>query len=286
MATTCPNREHIQGHPCFGGDRRKFGRLHLPVAPACNIKCGYCTRRHDCVSESRPGATSRVLTPRQALAKVRVAMEDPQLTKMITVVGIAGPGDPLANEQTFETFRLVNRAYPHLIKCLSTNGLALPDRFEELLEAGLGSLTVTINATDPLVGARIYSDIRYGGATFQGPDGARLLIERQLQGVALAAGSGIPTKVNTVFIPGVNDDQIGPIARTVKELGAVFMNIMPVIPQEDFAYVRVPSPQKLNELRDAHENIIVQFRHCSQCRADAVGLIGQSSPGGLHHELL
>lgn len=275
MATACPNREFIQGHPCFGGDRRKFGRLHLPVAPACNIKCGYCSRRHDCVSESRPGVCSRVLTPKQALAKVRVAMEDPQLSQVITVVGIAGPGDPLANEQTFETFRLLDAAYPHLIKCLSTNGLALPQRIDELAALRLGSLTITINALDPLVGARIYSRVERGDRLENGPSGAQRLIDNQLRGLEMAVAHGIPVKVNTVFIPGVNETEISPIARTVKELGAVFMNIMPVIPQEDFVNVRPPSAQTLAAVRDAHENIILQFRHCSQCRADAVGLIGQ-----------
>ena len=76
----------LQGHPCFGGDRHKYGRLHLPVAPACNIQCAFCVRKHDCVAESRPGVTSRVLTPRQALQRVRLVMEDPRMREVIRVV--------------------------------------------------------------------------------------------------------------------------------------------------------------------------------------------------------
>ncbi|HEX2769821.1 MAG TPA: nitrogen fixation protein NifB, partial [Geobacteraceae bacterium] len=67
MATKCNQRGNIQGHPCFGGNHHKNGRIHLAVAPKCNIKCGYCTRRHDCANESRPGVTSRILTPQEAL---------------------------------------------------------------------------------------------------------------------------------------------------------------------------------------------------------------------------
>lgn len=55
MAQQCDGKKSIHGHPCFGGKRHQNGRIHLGVAPRCNIKCGYCTRRHDCVNESRRG---------------------------------------------------------------------------------------------------------------------------------------------------------------------------------------------------------------------------------------
>ena len=126
MATACNERKSIQGHPCFGGNHQKNGRMHLAVAPRCNIKCGYCSRKHDCANESRPGVTSRILTPDEALIKVREVMASELLGPIIKVIGIAGPGDPLANEETFETFRLIGAEFPHLIKCLSTNGLLLP----------------------------------------------------------------------------------------------------------------------------------------------------------------
>ena len=46
----------------------------------------------------------------------------------IKVVGIAGPGEPLANEETFETLRRLHEQYPDVIKCISTNGLLLRKR--------------------------------------------------------------------------------------------------------------------------------------------------------------
>ena len=72
------------------------------MAPRCNIKCGYCTRRHDCVNESRPGVTSRILTPVQALEQVRGIMSSDAFGSIIKVVGIAGPGDPLEKPQCQE----------------------------------------------------------------------------------------------------------------------------------------------------------------------------------------
>jgi nitrogen fixation protein NifB len=245
------------------------------VAPKCNIKCGYCTRRHDCANESRPGVTSRILTPQEALERVRETMASKILGPIIKVVGIAGPGDPLANEETFETFRLIGEEFPDLIKCMSTNGLLLPEKINLLHDLDLHSLTVTVNALDPEVGARIYGHILYHGKRYAGVEAARILINGQLEGLERAAKYGMTIKVNTVLIPGINDDQVPLIARRVRELGAFVMNVMPLIPQADFAGVAPPSPETLEMVRTANEQIIGQFRHCRQCRADAAGLIGQ-----------
>ncbi len=275
MATACNERKNIQGHPCFGGNHHKNGRMHLAVAPRCNIKCGYCSRKHDCANESRPGVTSKILTPQEALEKVRIVMASEILGPIIKVIGIAGPGDPLANEETFETFRLIGAEFPHLIKCMSTNGLLLPEKIDLLQEIDLHSLTVTINALDPEVAGRIYSFITYGGKTYTGTEAGEIIIANQLEGLKRAAEYGMTIKVNTVLIPGVNDEQIPLIAAKVKELGAFVMNVMPLIPQADFAEVIPPLPEHLDNIRTENEKIIGQFKHCRQCRADAVGLIGQ-----------
>lgn len=274
MATSCGGRKDIQGHPCFGGNHHKNGRMHLAVAPRCNIKCGYCTRRHDCANESRPGVASRILTPGEALEKVREVMASETLGPIIKVIGIAGPGDPLANEETFTTFREIGEEFPHLMKCISTNGLLLPEKLDVLEELGLYSLTLTINALEPSVGARIYSHVIHDGKLFRGEEGARILISNQLEGLRRATRRGIIVKVNTVYIPGVNEAQIPLIAARSKELGAALMNIMPLIPLADFAGIAPPTLEEIATVQAANEKIIGQFRHCRQCRADAVGLIG------------
>lgn len=278
MAAACTDRKNVQGHPCFGGNHYKTGRMHLPVAPKCNIKCGYCTRKHDCANESRPGVTSQILTPTEAIEKVRVVMASEIMGPIIKVIGIAGPGDPLFNPETFETFRLVAAEFPQLILCLSTNGLLLPEKIDELDNLGLCSLTVTLNSLDPEIGGRIYSYIHYHGTTYTGAEGAAILLQNQLAGIKVAADRGMTVKVNTVYIPGVNEAQVPLIAQTVKDLGAQVMNVMPLIPQADFAGVTPPPENLLAEVRNANEKIIGQMRHCRQCRADAVGLISDTTP--------
>ena len=80
MATGCPmmKMKRETDHPCFGGDHSKAGRIHLPVAPGCNIKCGFCERKFDCANESRPGVTSKVLTPEQAVRRVELVAKHMQ----------------------------------------------------------------------------------------------------------------------------------------------------------------------------------------------------------------
>jgi nitrogen fixation protein NifB len=214
------------------------------------------------------------LTPQQGLEEVRRTMENGQFGKIIKVVGIAGPGDPLANDETFETFRLIRSEFPELMFCLSTNGLLLPDKIDELKSINLHSLTITINALSPGVGALIYRHVTLRGKTYVGVEGAALLIDRQLDGLRLAAQAGLVVKVNTVLIPGTNDLQIPLIAEKIVSLGAYVMNIMPIIPQAELAAVLPPTAEYLESVRAANEGLIGQFRNCRQCRADAVGLIG------------
>ena len=80
----------LQNHPCFNDSARKnFGRIHLPVAPGCNIQCNFCDRKFDCLNETRPGVTSAVLSPAEAAGYLDKVMEK---LKNISVVNVSQPG--------------------------------------------------------------------------------------------------------------------------------------------------------------------------------------------------
>jgi len=279
MATGCPmiKMKRETDHPCFGGDHSKAGRIHLPVAPGCNIKCGFCERKFDCANESRPGVTSRVLTPEQAVRRVELVKQHMQKQggPQLKVVGIAGPGDPLANPKTFETFKLVRTAFPEMTLCLSTNGLRLPEKLDEILAADVHSLTVTINALTPQTGGKVYEWIHFAGTKLRGAEAAEILLMEQLKGVEMAAKAGLMVKVNHVHIPGINDHETLDLAVKVRDLGAEMMNIMPVIPVGIFKDIEPPSKMNMEMLRNQAELILSQARHCNQCRADAAGVVGK-----------
>ena len=95
-----------------------------------------------------------------------------------------------------------------LHKCISTNGLLLPESIFLLKELGVETITVTINAVDPAISARIYSFIYYQGEKLEGRQAAEVLLHNQLAGIERAVKEGIAVKVNTVMIPTINDNHI------------------------------------------------------------------------------
>jgi len=273
-------RQKVHNHPCYSEDAHHyFARMHVAVAPACNIQCHYCNRKYDCANESRPGVVSELLTPDQAVKKtMAVAANIPQMT----VLGIAGPGDPLANpERTFATFRELSEKAPDIKLCVSTNGLALPDAVDELAKHNIDHVTITINCVDPEVGAKIYPWIFWNNRRIKGEKGAKILIEQQQKGLEMLVERGILVKVNSVMIPGINDQHLQEVSRIVKQKGAFLHNVMPLIAEAEHGTFygvmgqRGPKASELQALQDACAGDMNMMRHCRQCRADAVGLLGE-----------
>ncbi len=272
--------EKVKNHPCYSEEaHHHYARMHVAVAPACNIQCNYCNRKFDCANESRPGVVSEKLTPEQAAQKVlAVASTVPQMT----VLGIAGPGDPLANpKKTFKTFELVAKAAPDIKLCLSTNGLMLPDHVDTIARFKIDHVTITINMVHPEIGAKIYPWIFYNHKRHTGLEAAKILNDRQLQGLEMLTERGILCKINSVMIPGINDQHLVEVNKAVKSRGAFLHNIMPLISAPEHGTVfglngqRAPTAQELKALQDACEGEMNMMRHCRQCRADAVGLLGE-----------
>ena len=120
----------------------------------------------------------------------------------ISVVGVAGPGDALANPETLEFFRIIDKKFPDLIKCMSTNGLLLADMAEEVAEANVSTITVTVNAIDPEIGKKIYSRAIYDGKVYEGEEAFKIISQKQLEGIEKVAKLGVVVKVNSVLVPG------------------------------------------------------------------------------------
>jgi len=274
------NSEKTKDHPCFTAGACKVARMHIPVAPKCNIQCNYCNRKYDCQNESRPGVTSEILSPQEATEKFLKVKEK---LKNVKVVGIAGPGDALANfDETIKSIELIRKADSEIIICLSTNGLMLPFYADDLIEAGVSHVTITINAIDPEIGAKIYKYINFRGKMLTGVEAAEVIIRNQLSGLKYISERGIICKVNIVMIKGINDGHIEEVVKKVKENGAYMTNIMPMIPTEGSAFEDMPmtNNKELNKMRKKCEEHIKQMYHCKQCRADAIGTLEQDvSPG-------
>ncbi|MBS1208233.1 MAG: nitrogenase cofactor biosynthesis protein NifB [Proteobacteria bacterium] len=270
----------VQDHPCYSEEaHHHFARMHVAVAPACNIQCNYCNRKYDCSNESRPGVVSEVLTPSQAVKKtLAVAAAIPQMS----VLGIAGPGDALANpERSFTVFRELQLRAPDIKLCLSTNGLMLPEYVEQIAAANVDHVTITINCIDPDIGAQIYPWIFWNHRRIHGREAAEILIAQQQKGLEMLVARGILVKINSVLIPGINDEHLKEVSRVVRAKGAFLHNVMPLISDPahgtyfGLSGQRGPTPEELQNLQDACAGDMNMMRHCRQCRADAVGMLGE-----------
>ncbi len=264
-------------HPCFSQSaHHRFGRIHLPVAPRCNLQCNFCNRKFDCMNESRPGVTSAVLSPTQAADYLDVmAGRVPNLT----VVGIAGPGDPFANAvETMATLKQVRARHPKMLLCLATNGLGVAPHIDNLAALEVSHVTVTVNAVDPEIGAKIYAWIRNGRRPVRGLDAAKLLLDRQLDAIARLKARGIVVKVNTIIIPGINDQHVEAVARRMTELRVDLMNCMAFLPVAgaEFEAIAPPEAALVAGTRLRAGRWLPQMTHCARCRADAVGLIHET----------
>ena len=175
----------------------------------------------------------------------------------MTVLGIAGPGDPLANPaRTFKTFELVAEQAPDIKLCLSTNGLALPDHVDTIVKYKVDHVTITINMVDPEIGAKIYPWIFYNHKRYEGVEAAKILSEHQLRGLEMLTARGVLCKINSVMIPGINDKHLVEVNRAVKSRGAFLHNIMPLISAPEHGTVfglsgqRGPTAGELKALQD------------------------------------
>jgi len=260
-------------HPCYNETAHfTISRLHLPVARLCNIQCNFCDRRISrYYHASRPGIASKIIKPQEAL---NITLEALTRDARLKVVGIAGPGEPLYNQETFETLELLHEHTPELHLCVCTNGLLLPDKIDQLVKFGVTSITVTLNAIDPTIASRIYHHINFSDERLNGVEGSELLIRNQLTGIAAAVKNKALVKINTVLIPTINFDHIMDIARKAAELKVYIMNIIPLIPLGSFAGMSEPTCEQLKLARVMAETVIPQFRLCRQCRADACGIPG------------
>lgn len=224
----------------------------------------------------RPAVARHVLAPQLAPALVERAL---RLCPELTVVGVAGPGDALATPHALDALDRVRARFPDLQGCLSTNGLRLAESVRRIVDAGVRAVTVTVNALDPAILARLCAGVVLGQRFVRGEPGAALLARAQRAGITEAARAGLTVKINSVLVPGVNEEHVAEVAREAATLGAGWLNVIPLIPQGELADVPAPSCGLLEQVRREAERHLPVLRGCRRCRADACGALGQADLG-------
>ena len=271
MAT--PAQYPFVSHPCYSETRDNlWARIHLPVASNCNVKCIFCD--HSIGSSchtSKPGYSTSIMDPKEAIARTLSEIEkNPRLK----IVAISGPGEPLANEQTFTTLEGIRNQNKELDFCLSTNGVLLEGAATQLKKLGVRSISVSMSAIFPETAAQVYEWARIDREILQGLKMGKAIILKQLAGIERTVALGITVKVNTILIPNINIEDIQYLSKQIVDSGASLQNIVPLILCGNDQKLRPPTTEELFMARQTASENIAQFTHCKQCRSDVVGIPG------------
>ncbi|WP_419785456.1 radical SAM protein [Pseudodesulfovibrio sp.] len=265
-----PTAVSYESHPCFGlTSRSKIGRLHLPVAPRANVRIKFEP------TKKAPPA----MVPEEALSWLENTLATEGAN--VGIVGITGPGDPMATPDiTIRTLELVRERYPEISLCLTTAGIGVDRYAETFAKLKISHVTLLVEAVDPEVVQRLYAWVRPSTKTMPLAAASHILVEEQTKAVKALKAAGVSVKVNTTVYPGYNDDHVETIAMTMAELGADIMAVVPFWPDKDNdEFPTTPDMDLLASVRDkvaGHINLMPSWEECGEAN---VGLEQRGSEG-------
>ncbi|WP_207476563.1 GTP 3',8-cyclase MoaA [Arenibaculum pallidiluteum] len=186
---------------------RSISYLRVSVTDRCDFRCVYC------MSEDMsflPKAEILSLEELDRVCSTFVALG----TRKLRLTG----GEPLVRKNVMSLFRSLGR---HLRSgaldelTLTTNGSQLTRFAEELRDAGVRRINVSLDTLDP---AKFRAITRWGK------------LEPVVDGLAAAKAAGLAVKINCVALKGVNDDEFDRMVAWCGEHGfdLVFIEVMPM----------------------------------------------------------
>ncbi len=173
--------------------------LRISVTDRCNFRCRYCMP----VEVFGPGYA---FMPKDELLSFE---EIVTLTTALAPLGIGKVrltgGEPLLRRGLDDLIAMLAAIEGVNDIAITTNGILLAHHAEALALAGLSRVTVSLDALDPVIFAKM--------------NGVGAKVERVLAGISSAQAFGLPVKVNAVIQRGVNEGEILPLARWAKSTG-------------------------------------------------------------------
>ncbi len=196
--------------PATGDVADRLGRplrdLRISVTDRCNFRCTYCMPKEVFDSDYRYLRHSDLLTfeeiARLAQSFVRHGVEKIRLTG----------GEPLLRKDLHKLIAMLARVKTldgsELDIALTTNGSVLARKAQQLADAGLKRITVSLDALDDSIFRRM-NDVDFP-------------VRDVLEGIDAAAAAGLaPIKINMVVKRGVNDQAIVAMARHFRGTGHI-----------------------------------------------------------------
>jgi len=204
---------------------RTINYLRLSVTDRCDMRCMYCMPAEGVAKLDHCEVLSYEELLVLAHAAVAVGVEK------IRVTG----GEPLVRKGILGFLRELAEIPGLQQLVLTTNGQLLAGMADELKQAGVQRLNVSLDSLDPEVFQRI---TRCGD------------LGRVLSGLEAAERAGLPIKLNMVVMRGVNDSEIDDFAALTLErnYSVRFIEYMPAIQEQNWQELVVPGDEILQRL--------------------------------------
>ena len=186
----------------------RFGRtieyMRVSVTDRCDLRCRYCMPQG---CEKLP--MSQILTYEEITRICRLCAE-----LGIRKLRITG-GEPFVRPECVKLILMVSRIPGIDEVCVTTNGQKLAEYIEELKDIGIAGINISLDTLDP----DRFTYMTGGG-----------VLDKTLEAIDLAAGSGIRTKINSLVIRDFNEDEIEALAEFAfrKGIDVRFIELMPV----------------------------------------------------------
>ena len=164
-----------------------FGRVHrdlrISLTDKCNLRCSYCMPE----DFNKWIPSNEHLTTAELVEAIGIAVE-----AGITEVRLTG-GEPLLRPDIVEIVRQIN-TLPHPPEIsMTTNGIALAKIAQDLVDAGLERINVSLDTLRPERFKEITKRDRF---------------DEVMAGLEAAKRAGLsPIKINSVLMRGINDDE-------------------------------------------------------------------------------
>jgi len=205
---------------------RTIDYIRISITDRCNLRCVYCM----------PSGGVKFLEHKDILQYEEIArILRVAVHAGVRKVRITG-GEPLVRKNIISLIKMIKSIEGIHQLSLTTNGMLLERYAEELADAGLDRVNVSL---DSLKTER-YREITRGGD-----------LEAVLRGIEAAERAGLtPIKINMVPIRGLNDDEIGEFAKITltAPYQVRFIEFMPFVTEDIWNREKFISSEEIQSL--------------------------------------
>jgi GTP 3',8-cyclase len=178
---------------------RPLKDLRISVTDRCNFRCRYC------MPEELFGPDHAFLPPSRLLSYEEIE----RLVRIFANLGVSKVritgGEPLLRRELPKLIHMISAIDAIEDLALTTNGVYLKRYAHDLKQAGLKRVNVSLDTLDD--------------RTFAMLNSRKHTVSQVLEGIEAAVQAGLKVKINMVVIKGINDHEIGNVARHFRESG-------------------------------------------------------------------